>query len=231
LPFHREGEKLISSSMEFLTPSRAAYKPEFNAPRTIEVSRAIKAKEKPDFLSEFQFAQTVIPLEGGQHRLRLSKPLRLKIGSDLKFDVVDWGIQMDCLRLPELPREVARRFLSLLNAAENEQLTETDQADWVRISDYVDFRQFFVDRSPPRYQEGTLRSKADKCIVIWHDGAREVLPEKAARALVDVNVGERFGAFVKLGSNDDIIGLERVSLLRPASQSPDEERSNWPTKD
>ena len=65
--------------MEFLTPSRPVSAPEFNAPPFVEVGEPLKAKEEPDFLSEFQFAQTLIPLEGGQQSLRLLRPLHLKI--------------------------------------------------------------------------------------------------------------------------------------------------------
>ena len=214
--------------MEFLTQSRPANLPDFNAPHHVEFRGKVKAKEQPDFLSEFQFVQALIPLEGGQQSLRLLKPLKLKFSPERRFTVIDWGIELDCLRLPDLPREVARRFLFLLSAAENEQLTEKDQADWVRISDYIDFRQFSVDRSPPRYQEGVLHSNQEKYIVVWPDGTQETLPQKAARALSDINVGERFAAHVKLGKNDKTIGVERVSLLGPASEFSKKDWSAWP---
>jgi hypothetical protein len=216
--------------MEFLTHSLPANLPEFNAPRYVDVGQPLKADEEPKHLAEFQFAQTVIPLEGGQQCLRLLKPLQLQINQELEFEVRDWGIKMDCLELPELPREAARRFLFLLSAAENEQLTEKDQADWVRISDYIDFRQFSVDRSPPRYQEGVLSSNKEKFIVEWHDGTHETLPQKAALALGDINVGERFSAHVKLGKDDATMALERVSLLGPASEFSKEDWSAWPKK-
>jgi hypothetical protein len=216
--------------MEFLIQSRPSSPPEFNAPRYAYVGQSLKADKQPAHLTEFEFAQTVIPLEGGQQCLRLLKSLRLTINETLEFEVQDWGIKMDCLKLPELPRELARRFLFLLSAAENEQLTEKDQADWVKISDYIDFRQFSVDRSPPRYQEGLMQSNKEKVIVVWHDGTRESLPPKVARALGDINVGERFSAHVKLGKNDETIGLKRVSLLGPASGLAEEDWSAWPTK-
>ena len=216
--------------MEFLTQSRPSNSLDFNAPRYVDVGQPLKADKQPARLTEFEFAQRVIPLEGGQQCLRLLKSLHLNINEALEFEVQDWGIKMDCVKLMDLPREVARRFLFLLSAAENEQLTEKDQADWVRISDYIDFRQFSVDRSPPSYQEGVLQSNKGKCIVVWHDGTREALPQKAARALGDINDGERFAAHVKLGKNDETIGLERVSLLGPASEFSKEEWSAWPKK-
>ena len=216
--------------MEFLIQSRPSSPPEFNAPRYAYVGQPLKADKQPAHLTEFEFAQTVIPLEGGQQCLRLLKSLRLNINESMEFEVQDWGIKMDCLKLPELPRELARRFMFLLSAAENEQLTEKDQADWVKISDYIDFRQFSVDRSPPRYQEGLLQTNKEKFIVVWHDGTRESLPPKAARALGDINAGERFSAHVKLGKNDETIGLDRVSLLGSTSEPAMEDWSAWPTK-
>jgi hypothetical protein len=216
--------------MEFQTQNRPSSPAEFNAPRCFEVSQPLKADKQPPHLTEFEFKQTIIPLEGGQQCLRLLKSLHLNIDEKFEFEVQDWGIKMDCLKLPDLPRELARRFLFLLSAAENEQLTEQDQADWVKISDYIDFRQFSIDRSPPRYQEGVLQSNKEKFIVVWHDGTREALSQKAARALGDLNAGERFSAHVKLGKNDETIGLERVSLLRPASDLAKEDWSAWPTK-
>jgi hypothetical protein len=220
--------------MQFLTEAPRAHPPEFNEPRCVEVGHGFafeaKATEAPKHLGEFQLAQTMIPVEGGQHCLRLLKPLTLKVSQQLRCEVQDWGIEMDYLEVPHLPREVARRFLFLLSAAENEQLTEKDQADLVRISEYVDFRQFSVDRSPPRYQEGVMRSNKEQVIVEWLDGTRESLPCEAARALEEVNVGERFAAHVKLGKDDKTIAIERVSLLGPAADLSGEDWSAWPTR-
>lgn len=220
--------------MLFLTEAPRAHPPEFNEPRYVESGQAFsfkaKSKEEPKHFGEFQLTQTMIPLEGGQHCLRLLKPLTLKVQQNLRCEVQDWGINVDYSEVPHLPREIARRFLFLLSAAENEQLTDREQADLVQISEYIDFRQFSVDRSPPRYQEGVVRSNKEKTIVEWHDGTRESLPRKAARALDEVNVGERFAAHVKLGKDDKTISIERVALLGPAVNLSGEDWAAWPTK-
>jgi len=215
--------------MEVIAPKGKLAEPEFNGVRVASFHGRAKSDEQPKHLTCFEFSQRVISLEGGQQRLRLLKPLYLQIDHSLKFTVKDWGLQMDCAQLTELPREIARRFLFLLSAAERENLTENDQADWLRISDYVNFRQFSIDRSPPRYQEGMLVSNKEKWIVEWHDGTRETLRREAFRALADVNPGERFSAYVKLGNNDETVAIERVSLLGPASLSK-EDWSDWPPK-
>jgi hypothetical protein len=146
----------------------------------------------------------------------------------MRFTVEDWGIEMDYFNLPQLPREAARRFMRLLNDAENELLNECDRVAWLRISDYVDFQQFSIERSAPRYMEGTLRSNASVVIVEWHDGGRETLDWDVAQALSEVNLGERFSAFVKLDRNDKTMAMERVSLLGSLSQQEDWE--SWPRR-
>lgn len=218
--------------MEYLLHNLVSSEPIFNAPVTVEACEAEyagrKAPEAAD-LSNYVFEQTVFPLEGGNLLLRLRKPLVLALKSDsLRFTVTDWGIEMDCPHLWQLPREVARRFLLLLSAAEEDRLTEQEKADWVRISDYVDFQHFCIDRSGPRYMEGTLRSNASVVIVEWHDGNRETLDQGVAQALSEVNPGERFSAFVKLGANDKAVAIERVSLL--GSPSEQEDWQSWPRK-
>ncbi len=205
---------------------------EFNRPKTVEVCKAeYSGRRDPteNELSGFTFEQKVIPLEGGRQLLKLQKPLELRIDREaLRFKVTDWGIEMDCLQLSKLPREIARRFLFLLAAADNERLSEQDQADWLRISDYVDFQQFTIERSAPRYMEGVLITKASVTIVEWHDGSRERLNTDAARALSEVNPRERFSAFVKLGKDDQSLAIERVSLLGASDAKEDWE--SWPEK-
>src|ERR1035437_2315013 len=116
--------------MEFLTHSQLAYLPEYNAPRQVEIGELLKSKAEPKNIGKFQLTLSLIPLEGGQHCLRLLKPLTLKVNQNLRCELQDWGIEVDYLEVAaNLPREVARRFLFLLSAAENEQLTEKDQAD------------------------------------------------------------------------------------------------------
>lgn len=205
---------------------------EFNRPVNQAVKEAEYAgKKEPsqEALCEFSFEQRVIPLEGGQHSLKLRKPLVLRINRDtLRFVVKDWGVELDCVELSRLPRELARRFLMLLNAAENECLGEADQADWLRISDYIDYQQFTIDRSAPRYVEGTLRRNADLVLVEWHDGKSERLDHRLGRALSELDAGERFSAFAKLGRDSKTIALERVSLLRKPGDREDWE--SWPQK-
>jgi hypothetical protein len=200
--------------------------------REAEVAQAVRTvdyvgKEKRKQFSEFhafEFEQTCFPLENGRMSLRLRKPLKLLIDLDsLQFEVEGWDVKMDCAQLPQLPREVARKFLQFLRGAEAETLSEQEQATWARMLDYADFKQFSIDRSPPRYMEGRLESNAQVTIVEWHDGNRETLDWKVARALSEVNIGERFSAFVKLGDGNKPIAMERISLLPAASEPAEDE--------
>lgn len=218
--------------MIFIGETTRAPNFDFNRPTPQMVEAAeYSGKQNPtqgNFL-DFVFDQKIIPVEGGKHSLKLLKPLVLRINhSTLRFTVNDWGIEMDCGSLGQLPREIARRILQLLSEAENERLSESDQAYLLRISDYVDFKEFSIDRSAPRYLEGKLVSNAENVIVQWHDGSREKLDRNVASALSEVNLGERFSAFVKLGKSDTVQAIERVSLLPEPEKTEDWE--SWPKK-
>lgn len=217
--------------MQFLTLPFRVNPPEFNSsPYADTAFYTATAPEPPVNLREFILNHRVIPLEGGRYCLRLQKNLKLEIISDMQFEVKDWGIKMECSELAQLPREIARRFIFLLSEAEAERLTETDQATWIRILDYVDFRQFSIDRSPPRYMQGTVRSKKEKFIVEWHDGKIDILSRFVAESLSEINVGETFAAHIKLGRDDEVIGIERVLLLGSTSSDEGKDWEAWPKK-
>lgn len=205
---------------------------EFTRPVPQLVAEAeYSGKEAPsaEALHQFEFEQKLITLEGGHSQIRLRKPLLLQIDPNtLKFAVKDWGIQMECVQLDKLPRELARKFLRLWSAADSENLTEAEQADFVRIADYVDFQEFSISRSTPHYMEGTLHHRGNTVLVEWHDGSREVLDWAVSRALNEVDPGERFSAFVKLGKENNSLAIERVSLLRSPADNEDWEM--WPKK-
>jgi hypothetical protein len=204
---------------------------EFNraVPQTV-INAEYSGRKAPtqEAFHQFTFDQSLIVLEGGQSHIRLRKPLVLEIDpATLQFTVKDWGIQLDCMHLPQLPRELSRKFLCLLSAADSERLTESEQADFIKISDYVDFQDFSITRSAPRYMEGTLLRRNNGVAVEWHDGSREVLNVDVSRALSEIDPGEKFSAFVKLGKNDKAMSIERVLLLR----SPEnEDWETWPKK-
>jgi hypothetical protein len=76
--------------------------------------------------------------------------------------------------------------------------------------------------------EGKLISNAENVIVLWHDGSREQIDHNVAKTLSEVNVGEQFSAFVKLGKDDKSRAIERVSLLSESKENEDWE--SWPKK-
>lgn len=216
--------------MHFTTTDKTVGKPDFYISRPAEGRVKWEGGNSSEELSTFTFDQMAFSLDGGQQFLHLRKPLLLKINkSKLSFEVTDWGIEMDCLRLAELPHALTRRFLKLLSAAENESLSEREQAEWLAISDYLDFKQFSIDRSSPRYMEGVLRSRTEVIIVEWHDGSRETLDWNVGKALSDVEPGERFSARVKLGKDDHALNIRNVSLLKSPEDSLQDWES-WPQK-
>jgi hypothetical protein len=73
---------------------------------------------------------------------------------------------------------------------------------------------------------GVLLQKNDFAYVEWHDGSRQKLRHEVASALTEVNVKERFSAFVKLGKDNEPLAIERVSLLSNVA----EDWESWPKK-
>lgn len=216
--------------MQIIAERQRAPEQVFNAEDTLSNVTAEysgKKEPSPETFTYFAFEQSVFPLEGGRVALRLRKPLMLHVDTNtLRFTVCDWGIEMDITELPQLPRAVTRLFLRLLHAADNEALTEAEQARWLKITDYIDFKQFTIDRSPPRYMEGKLRTRGEVTVVEWHDGETERLGAQVARGLSDVDPGERFGAFVKLGKDDGAVDISRVTLLPEVEPSWE----SWPKR-
>lgn len=189
-----------------------------------------KGKVTPteEVLREAIFESYYIPLEGGQQTVKLLTPLKLQMDyGKMTFKVVDWGIELNFSKLGELPREVARRFLKLLNAAENDQLTEQDQSYFLLISKYIDFQQFSIQRNVAVYAEGKLASNAEITVVIWSNGNREKLDRPVAQALSEVDLGERFSAMVKFGKDNKAVKIESVALLPQIGS--DEDWKSWPT--
>lgn len=161
----------------------------------------------------FQFAQQIFAMDDGQTLLRLHKPLKLIVDRQTaEFDVEGWGIHMQCADVAELPRRIARRFLSFLSKSDAGLLNSREKSEWLDILDQVDTTQFNIDRAAPRYVEGTLKRKSPT-VVEWHDGANEQINPALAAVFFPLDPGDRFSAFVKLGKNNNTLKIERVSLI------------------
>jgi len=209
-----------------------------NAPLISETAAAVfNAAERPRLASnaelghlklatalehwhEFIFDHNRLPLEGGRINLHLQSPIKLRLDTiSFIFEVVDWGIKVDVSQVAELPALLARRFLELFSASENDALTTESRTAYIRISDYINFSQFSVDRAPARYIEGeVISSGKTEIIVEWHDGKRERLRDNIARPLSELIKGDRFSAWVKLNSENHVTNIERISLLPPLSE-------------
>ena len=167
----------------------------------------------PDTPRKFRFPQQIIPLDGGRTLLRLHQPLTLLMNQrTLEFDVEGWNIHMPCAQVDEVPRQIARRFLTLFSKADAGAITSAERIEWLGILDRVDFTQFSVERAAPHYVEGTLQKK-QPAIVEWHDGTIEQISASLAAAFYPLDPGDRFSAFVKLGKGNHALHIERVCLL------------------
>jgi hypothetical protein len=179
--------------------------------------RHLKLATALEHWHEFIFDHNRLPIEGGRICLHLRLPIKLRLDTtSFTFEAVDWGIKIDAAQVADLPAMLARRFLELFSASENDALTVESRAAYIRISDYINFSQFSVDRSPARYIEGeVITSGQTEIIVEWHDGEKERLRGNITRSLSELIKGDRFSAWVKLNSENHVTHIERISLLPP----------------
>lgn len=173
----------------------------------------VEAAVAPEARQTYRFPQKLIPLDGGTTLLRLREALQLEVDRKrMEFSVEGWGIRMPCAQVEDLPRQIARRFLTLFSKADTETMSSVEKLEWLRILDLVDYTQFAIDRAAPHYTEGTLRGKTP-IVIEWHDGTVEQLPGNLAAAFFPLDAGDRFSAFVKSGKDNRTLHVERVCLL------------------
>jgi hypothetical protein len=171
-------------------------------------------KPVPIARPEFRYRRSLLPIEGGKLLLRLTQFPSIAVNPEtLECEVRGWGVKMPTKSVENLPYAMARRFLELFSGADRGTLEGSDEENWSHILDQVDFAAFSVDRAAPHYIEGTLIRTRPICLVEWHDGTRQKINPDAANSLGLVAPGDQFGAFVKLGRDNEVQSIERVTFL------------------
>jgi hypothetical protein len=161
----------------------------------------------------YTYPNRLIALDGGKVLLRLRDDPLIEVDpASLECSIVGWSLKIPYDEIHDISRLLARRFLQLLRRAKSQQLTEDEEYDWISILGQVDYQIFSLEREPPRYVEGKILRKTPKLRVEWHDGQTEYISSGAGAALLVLNEGESFGAFVKWG-RDGIESIERVDFL------------------
>ena len=174
------------------------------------------ARSEPARISgpAFKYRRRVLPIEGGRVLLRLTQdPEVIVDGITLQCEVRGWGVRMPADSVENLPNAMARRFLDLFSRVDRGGLNQSEATDWLNIVDQVDVAAFTIDRAAPHYIEGTLVRHTPICLVEWHDGERQRLDQGVASSLGALLPGDEFGAFVKLGHDNEVRSIERVTLL------------------
>jgi hypothetical protein len=178
------------------------------------------AKEpRADRRISYTFPQTLFPIDGGKTLLRLRSAPVLSVDSGtLEFEIEGWGVRMSCADVHDVPRQIARRFLYLFGKSEQRLLSEQERLGWIEVLDRVDANQFSFDRSAPRYNEGVLLQR-NPIVVEWSDGKNEKLDAKIGGALMPLDPGDTFSAYVKLGRDNKSLEIDRVMLIAPGEQT------------
>ena len=178
--------------------------------------RQFVADQKPAEVARprYLYRRRILPLDGGKLLLRLWDNPEVEVDPQtLRCEVVNWGLNVPHSEIHDVDRQMARQFLELFSKAEAQRLTEAETKTWLRILDQVDYASFCTARAAPHYVEGTLLRKQPIWRIEWHDGEIVNIPAGPAAALRVLNDGDRFGAFVKLGRDNEVKSIERVVVL------------------
>lgn len=165
-------------------------------------------------LFSYEFPQKLIPLDAAGTLLRLWEPLVLHVDSiNDEFRVEEWDIKDRCDNVHTLPEQLARKFIEYFGKSEQGRLTETEQKLWLKILDTVDYQHFSIQRAPAHYMEGLVHRNGQGIRVEWMDGTKERLKPEVAAPLSFLQDGDEFSAYCKLGLDNEVISIERVTLL------------------
>lgn len=156
-----------------------------------------------------------LPVESGQLLLRLRGDLEIALEpGGRECSVEGWGVLVPVQNVHHLPRILARQFLQLFSKADAGTLGEQEKEIWLSILERVDYRRFSVDRAEPHYLEGTVLQRQPEWVLVeWHDGDKVRIPYPIARALSVLEIGDTFGARVRLGLDNEVRSIEAVRML------------------
>lgn len=163
----------------------------------------------------FVYHRTILQIEPGRLNLHLTKPVEVQVDpSTLECEVIGWSIKLPARNIEQLPQALTRRFLELFSKADAGSLSEKEENQWVSILDRIDYQAFCIDRASPHYVEGVIVTKQPSyTLVDWHDGVREKLDFRVGRSLGFLEKNESFGAWVKLGRDNNAVEIQNVTIL------------------
>jgi hypothetical protein len=149
---------------------------------------------------------TFIPdwLEMNGEKIRLLEKPRCSL-KYAAISVCGWGIECPRSNIHMLPKEMARRFLSLFWKNQNNLLTEEERICWEYIIDRVDYGSFSETWwSAPHPCEGRLTDYGDELAKVeWPDGESTFFRDKPSLLrLKMLDVGERFSCLAQYRSGN-----------------------------
>jgi predicted RNA-binding protein with RPS1 domain len=182
---------------------------------------SLKASSARDELEQKIPATVVIhdfiPLEGGRLNLKFHQKPDILIDSNTQeFEVAGWNIKLPLKQSNQVNQVMARKFAILSSKADANHLSDEEQLIWLSILDQIDYVSYCIRRAAPHYLEGELRSLEPECVIEWADGRIESLAPEVAACFSELQVGDTFGVYVKLGHDNKALLAERVTILESA---------------
>jgi len=170
---------------------------------------------RPSFIFDVPFPQAVMPLGEGDKTIRLwSQPTMRYDSARATVELQPWNIRLRMEEAGNIPREIARTFLTLWTKAERQTLSDPEKSRWAEILEQVDFQQFCVEHAPTRYVQGLLKTRTSAATtVLWQDGTEENVTGAPRTALDLVNEGEAFSAHVRFDRRARTAEIANIAIL------------------
>lgn len=163
----------------------------------------------------YTLVEDTLRLEGGRLLLRFLRQPKIKINTKIQeCEVLGWGIKMPIEQAGSIPQALSRRFLELFSKADLNCLNDEETDFWVNIIDHISFSDFSIQRAAPHYVEGKFIVSGNRRYVEWHEGTKQPVESTIAHGLTDLRHGDNFGSYVKFGKDNQILSIERISLLQ-----------------
>lgn len=176
------------------------------------------------FICETELTNSLFWVEEGTVPLHVLKPIRIRYYEKPTGDfleVVGWDVQIPLTRSDDLPKLVPRRFLELFSKAQDQSLSEKEDAAFSEVCRQVDYRRFCASRRSSQYREARLIRKNRNLCVEFSHGSREELPPTILKKFHVLEEGDFFSGYFHLNSEGEVIDVERIQLLEDPLNLPD----------
>jgi hypothetical protein len=181
---------------------------------------------KREILTEFdiQLQTQVFWIQKGKIAIRSHRPLTVTYRETTgaadqinpnEIEIKDWDLTIPMeqgIDWTTFPDVIGRCFFNWYSHALQDTLNKEERQIFARICAQVDYYTFSALVAPARYLEAMLVTKDRSCTIVF--GGRSVkLNPRLTDSLHVLREGDTFGAYFKIGRDNEIISIESLVLI------------------